>query len=221
MVTLRESIAFVARGDHQRALTQALTDAGFEAAPPPASLRMDMLPTEAQARVMHIYRALGGIQERPTLTPTSWDCALAGGLVVELDELQHFNRYRARTLEYAWALQIPWRAAYLGFCAIHESACIQTKASSKFWSTPKTELMFGTPSASKSLDGVGSPRWKQRALYDAMRDLAALNGVVKLARVSIFDDISGVPLGLALSGAARLDLNALSDFIAERTAVNR
>jgi hypothetical protein len=57
--------------------------------------------------------------------------------------------------------------------------------------------MFGTPvQGVKSLEGVGSPRWKQRALYDAMRDLAAVSGVVKLARVAVFDGVDSAPLGL-------------------------
>jgi hypothetical protein len=78
--------------------------------------------------------------------------------------------------------------------------------------------MFGTPvPGAKTFEGVGSPRWKQRALYDAIRDLAAVSGVVKLARVAIFDQIGGAPLGLALDGGAHLDLEALQELVAERT----
>ena len=44
-----------------------------------------------------------------------------GGLLVELDELQHFNRYRAMTLTPERAVQLPWRADYLTFCADHEA----------------------------------------------------------------------------------------------------
>lgn len=210
----------MAVGDLQRALVKALCEAGFESAAPPASLRTDMLPAEAQAQVFHLYRALGGVQDQPALTPTGWDCPLADGLVVELDELQHFNRYRATTLDAAWAIQLPWRTDYLRFCAVYEADCLRTKGSSEFWSTPKTVSMFGTPApGAKTLDGVGSPRWKQRALYDAMRDIAALHGVVRLARVSIFDDVGGTPLGMALSGAVSPDSESLTELIAQRTAV--
>src|SRR4051794_16852667 len=126
----------MAVGDHQRALLHALINAGFEAATAPASLRIGMLPADAQAQVLELYRTLGGIQDRPVLTPAGWDCPLVGGLIVELDELQHFNRYRATTLDPAWTLRLPWRADYLTFCAAHEADCVRTKASSKFWSTP-------------------------------------------------------------------------------------
>jgi hypothetical protein len=150
---------------------------GFEATPAPTSLRREMLAADAQAQVMELYRALGGIQDRPMLTPNGWDCPLAGGLIVELDELQHFNRYRALTLNPAWALRLPWRTDYLTFCAAYESECFRTKGRSKFWSTPKAASMFGTPVlGAKTFEGVGSPRWKQRALYDAVRDVAAVSG---------------------------------------------
>src|SRR4051812_38971708 len=99
----------MAVGDHQRALLQALIDDGIQATSTPASLRMNMLPPDGQAKVMEVYRALGGTQDQPALTPNGWDCPLADGLIVELDELQHFNRYRATTLELVWALQLPWR----------------------------------------------------------------------------------------------------------------
>jgi hypothetical protein len=37
-------------------------------------------------RVAALYRELGGQQEQPALRPGAWDLALAGGVVVELDE---------------------------------------------------------------------------------------------------------------------------------------
>lgn len=178
---------------------------------------MDVLPNDARLYVLELYRMLGGIQDRPVLTPNGWDCPVEGGLVVELDELQHFNRYRALTLQYPHAHGLPWRTTYFTYCTDHETDCLRSKASGGFWSTPKSEAMFGTPSAAKTLDGVGSPRWKQRALYDAMRDIAATSGVVRLARVSVFDPVGGVPLRLALDGRVALDVDALRELVVRRT----
>jgi hypothetical protein len=207
----------MAVGEHQRALLGALTGAGFATAARPR-LRMDMLPDQAQARIMDLYRALGGIQHRPTFTPGGWDCPLVNGLIVELDELQHFNRYRAATLEPGWTIELPWRQPYLEYCAAREGDCLRAKAGRGFWSTPKAGLMFEAATTGvKTLDGPGSPRWKQRALYDAMRDIAAVSGVVRLARLAIFDRVGDASLGLALEGRAPLDLDQLLSLVTART----
>ncbi len=49
---------------------------------------------------------------------------------------------------------------------------------------------------------------QQRALYDAMRDVTALHGDVRLVRMSVYDDLGGVPLANVLSGTAPLDADA-------------
>ena len=46
---------------------------------------------------MHVYRRLGGIRPEPRVAPGGWD-VVAGGYAWELDEEQHFNRYRLITL---------------------------------------------------------------------------------------------------------------------------
>jgi hypothetical protein len=56
-----------------------------------------------------------------------------GGLIVALDQLEHFNRYGAANAQPAWALRLPWRIEYLTFCTAHESDCVRAKMSSKFW----------------------------------------------------------------------------------------
>jgi hypothetical protein len=55
------------------------------------------------------------------------------------------------------------------------------------------------------LDGAGAPRWKQRALYDAMKDTArsAGAGAAVLARVSVWDPVAGATLGEAPRRATR------------------
>jgi hypothetical protein len=43
----------------------------------------------------------------PPLRPGAWDLVFADGLVVELDEELHFNRYRAQSLQNEWATDLP------------------------------------------------------------------------------------------------------------------
>ena len=40
----------------------------------------------------------------------------------------------------------------------------------------------------------GAPRWKQRAIYDAMKDTVAAGAKgVRVARLSVYDNVSGFP----------------------------
>jgi len=153
----------------------------------------------------------------PPLRPGAWDLAFEGGLVVELDEELHFNRYRARTLRFPWTLDLPWRETYLRHCRDREPECLAAGRWGKRWTNPSCESMFGPPDTAGMLDGAGSPRWKQRALYDAMKDVVALQSAnLRLCRLSVWDQIGGVSLGDVLAGA-KLERAELSELVAQRT----
>jgi hypothetical protein len=109
------------------------------------------------------------------LTPGPWDL-LVDGVLVELDEQMHFNRYRTVTLELAAYRELPRfpRAAYREFCSSRETECRRHGWSSGAWTDPSSERHFGAPRPQGELRGAGSPRWKQRAVYDAMKDLTSL-----------------------------------------------
>ena len=157
----------------------------------------------------------------PPLRPGAWDLAFDEGLVVELDEELHFNRYRTQTLQPAWAAALPWHDAYLAFSNKHEQQCLAAGKWGKRWTNPSCESMFGPPGAPGALDVAGAPRWKQRALYDAVKDIAALNSrTVRLARLAVWDLIGSTRLGDALIGGAQIDLDQLRDLIARRTTAN-
>jgi hypothetical protein len=70
-----------------------------EAATVPRAPRLDSLPATTAASVLDLYSALGGVQLTPKLAPGGWDVVFADGLLLELDEDMHFNRYRKITLE--------------------------------------------------------------------------------------------------------------------------
>jgi hypothetical protein len=138
-------------------------------------------------------------------------------MIVELDESAHFNRYRGATLQPAWARHLPWHGAYAEFSVQFEDVCLKERGWGGYWTNTSTERLFGPPGLQRSLQGAGSPRWKQRALYDAMRDIAALHGIVRLVRLSVYDELRGSQLGRALSGKAPLDTESLRALIETRT----
>jgi hypothetical protein len=78
--------------------------------------------------------------------------------------------------------------------------------------------MFGPPGEAGVLEGAGAPRWKQRALYDAIKDIAALTSTaLHLVRLSVWDTIGDVRLGDALSGGAPIDPERLRELVEQRT----
>lgn len=169
--------------------------------------------------ILPIYRRLGGIQENPTLRPGGWDMN-AGGILVELDEEQHFNRYRAATLESDWAHQLPWAPMYRTWCDTEEDTCLRRAGSLGLWSSPSPERQFGPSASPRMLDSPGgSARWKQRAIYDAIRDAASACGVIRnhqVARVSVHDTVAGTSLNAILAGKALPDIEALIALIHAR-----
>lgn len=142
--------------------------------------------------------------------------AFEGPMVVEFDEELHFNRYRAATLSVSWEQTLPWRQAYLRHCADHEAECLAAGRWGKRWTNDSCDRMFsGGPAG--DLNGDGAPRWKQRALYDAMKDGVAHAGMgVELVRLSVYDDVAGQQLGVALESTASLPSRALLGLLAQR-----
>jgi hypothetical protein len=161
-----------------------------------------------------VYRALGGESRQPQFRPGQWDLAFDGGLLLELDEELHFNRYRRLTLEPDWAASLPWRTDYLRFSEEHERDCFSAAGWGRRWTNPSCEAMFGAADPPGIFTSSGGPRWKQRALYDAMKDAWALDAHdSRLARLATVDVINGVRLGDALEGRSALDPEALHEFL--------
>lgn len=93
----------VATGARVRALATLLTDGGWTQVTPPRLPRVAELSDGQQDRIRSLYDLLGGSPDHfPRIRPGGWDLAFEtadGLLFVELDEEQHFNRYRAQTLD--------------------------------------------------------------------------------------------------------------------------
>lgn len=142
---------------------------------------------------------------------------LQDGLLVELDEELHFNRYRALTLGAPWAADLPWREDYLRYCSQNESACVAAAKWGKRWTNPSCERLFGVAGPAGSFEGNGAPRWKQRALYDAIKDAFALSQQeYRLARVAVYDDIDGRTLEEVLRSPRPDDAEAVAELVRSR-----
>lgn len=140
--------------------------------------------------VIRSYRRLGGILKDPPLSFGKWDICL-DGFIVELDEEQHFNRYRAITLDsYIYHLENGFDIfAYKKYCLDNERSCLAKSSWGKYWTNPSTEKQFGLPAPKGDLNGNGSPRWKQRAFYDYLRDIFAIIHRIPVIRISVYDKL--------------------------------
>jgi len=183
---------------------------------PPAP-RLERLSPVGRLRVLTTYQSLGGSSTAPSLRPGAWDLAFDGDLVVELDEELHFNRYRAITLAAEWAAELPWRETYGTLATTHERACLNAGQWGKRWTNPSCERLFGVADPPGNFGPVGAPRWKQRALYDAIKDIAVLDKRdIQLVRLATVDRVGEVFLQDALEGRATLDRDALRDLVEQR-----
>jgi hypothetical protein len=209
----------VRTGKRALALVSLLELAGVRtggSAPP--GPRLADLGGDVAESIIGLYRSLGGNRPTPTLRPGKWDLVLEDDLLIELDEELHFNRYRRATLEPKWAHMLPWRDDYARHCDQMEGICLSAGSWGKRWSTPSCEAMFGSAGPPGRLLEGGAPRWKQRALYDAIKDgYAATRGSRSVARVSVHDRVGGLELGRVLEGCACVDPTDVVALIRRRT----
>jgi hypothetical protein len=140
--------------------------------------------------IERIYHVLGGGLSSIPLNLRSWDIEF-NGIAIELDEHLHFNRYRGATLMssgYACLPGFPLES-YGRYCSECEDKCLQAGGYGGKWSNASSEVQFGEASSSKNFSGNGSPRWKQRAFYDFVKDLSPLLIGVTVVRISIWDTV--------------------------------
>ena len=194
-----------------------LKERGLTPTERPKAPRLQNLSSDLRESVSDLYRSLGGQQDQPIFRPGSWDLSL-GGVLIELDEDLHYNRYRETTLAPDWAATLPWTPTYVGHCQVCETECLRAGKWGKRWTNASSARMFSEGSPPGDLSDKGSPRWKQRALYDALKDAFAVqSGTVRVARLSVDDGINGTRLGDALEQRAGLDLDGLLELLETRT----
>ena len=137
--------------------------------------------------VKEVYKSLGGILETPPVNTGTWDIDLES-LIIELDEENHFNRYRLITLDApTYMISNNFNVEhYRKYCRSYEKKCPTTQ---KRWTNPSAEKQFGESGAEGDFSGNGPARWKQRAFYDYLKDLYSEITGVPVLRISIYDQV--------------------------------
>jgi len=164
--------------------------------------RKELLSSRWASEIYDIYKQLGGILDDFPSRIGQWDVSLSQSVAVdnfgsgrdvliELDEEQHLNRYRCKTLKAAFYGELASfpREEYIQYCKSHEDAALRKAAHGGFWTNKSSEKQFGPAGVNGILDGNGSPRWKQRAFYDMLKDLTPLLVDISVARISVWDRI--------------------------------
>lgn len=201
-------------GRRAEVLAELLEHVGYRRRTNPRRPRLPDLERAKADCLVAIYRRLGGQVAEPVLTTGPWDLSF-DGLLVELDEELHFNRYRAATLRVA---RRPWTDLYVGYCLDGGPRCRRAGLFGRRWTTPSAEPHFGPPDIPGVLDGAGSPRWKQRAILDTVKDHARRDDPVPMARVAIYDRVGDHTLEAILDDH-RFDLaEAVCALVDARTA---
>lgn len=211
-------VDMVATGARASALVRLLSECGWEQVAPPPLPRFADLSTGVQALIRHTYDLLGGAPEQfDRIRPGGYDLAFTtpdGMLLVELDEEQHFNRYRALTLPAAGRLGLPWVPAYLDYCARHEARLLPGWGTGRRWTNPSAARFFGEPSPPGDFTGNGAPRWRQRAFYDSVKDALPRR---TLSRVSVYDTVvDGLTLESQLRRPEAADVEAVRALVSGR-----
>lgn len=146
--------------------------------------------SEYDGEIQRVYRQLGGVMESYPVNVGKYDCAF-NGIIVELDEYLHFNRYRMITLNskaYVDMKNFPLDR-YKSYCELFEQRCLSAGSYGGKWTNDSCEKQFGSAGRNGDLNGNGSPRWKQRAFYDYLKDVGCFLLGQKLIRLSIYDKI--------------------------------
>lgn len=146
--------------------------------------------------VKDVYTNLKGQLDEIPLNIGNWDVSTEK-FIIELDEELHFNRYRAITL--TSDLYNNHKSfnpkEYLLFCNEFETLCLKAGGYGGKWKNNSTEKMFLKSDSFKVLEGNGSSRWKQRAYYDFVKDIASMIIDIPVIRISIYDKYNGSTIG--------------------------
>lgn len=140
--------------------------------------------------IFAIYRELGGIQSEIPVGIKSKDLdVVINRKLLELDEENHFNRYRLLTLKASIynANKAFNTERYKRYCQEHESKC---QMRGGYWTSPSSEKQFGISNTPGDFKGNGSARLKQRAFYDMLKDFIPHISGNPIRRIAIYDHVN-------------------------------
>lgn len=183
-------------GKRENNLRQILTESGIIKEPKLAVPRIRSLVLlddlgEYGRTVQKVFSDLGG-KDGEIDFRSRWDI-FGDQYIIELDEELHFNQYRLLTLNsplYKCGRLKPFPLEkYKGFCQDYSEKCKSAGSFGRKWRTDRSVVMFGAAGNPGDLSGNGSPRWKQRAFYDFIKDMSILVTNIPVVRLSIYDKI--------------------------------
>lgn len=139
--------------------------------------------------IVNVYHRLGGILTTIPARVGEYDIDTPN-FIIELDEENHFNRYRLSTLQsdvyndnYNLDVEL-----YKGYCKSYENKCCTY---GQYASSDSTNKQFGKSVVDGDLKDVNRTRWKQRAFYDYIKDITSLVIGVPIIRISIYEVYKG------------------------------
>ena len=171
----------------------------------------ELLESEYYAGALKIYKNLGGVLSEIPVKAGPYDIDTRE-FIIELDEENHFNRYRLATLDsviYQENKNLDV-AKYKTFCRQYEANCCTHGG---YWGNSSTQKMFGVSPVDGDF-GIDAPsRWKQRAFYDYIKDVTSIVLDVPILRISIYDLYKGYTIDSLIKGSYK---KALIGYINER-----
>lgn len=148
---------------------------------------IDYKSQQFYSELLSIYHKLNGTQKDIPFNIGNYDCVI-DNTIVELDEENHFNRYRYITLEATIYKKngVLNKERYSSYCKLYEDKC---RKNGGFWCNDSSDRLFGQSDLPGIIGKHGSSRWKQRAFYDMLKDHIPLILNVPVKRISIYDEI--------------------------------
>ena len=138
-----------------------------------------------------VFKSLGGINMD---IPANLGMHLQyQGLLIQIDDELHFNRYRKISLESSFYKDHSGFKVleYLRNCRIEEKECIKSGLAGSNWHNPKAKKMFGDSEepGDLSMERNGSSAWKLRAWIDFIQDISGEIMGYKVLRISVYDKL--------------------------------
>ncbi len=156
----------------------------------PSVATAELSGTRYENDLMEAYKLLEG---RATFPDIKFQAGFLefGRFYVVLDDVSHFNRYRAKTLKLDFYEQLKSfpLAKYRIYSRNFEAECLKAAASGQLWSNAEAEKHFGHSQVSGDLGLSGSAGWKLTALKDVAVDLIARKRKMRMLRIAVWDDL--------------------------------
>ena len=158
-----------------------------------------------------VYKKLGGTLSEVPMRVGAYDIDTTE-FVIELDEENHFNRYRLATLDSTIYLENKNFdvSKYRTFCNQYEDKCC---THGKYWENSSTQKMFGVSFVDGDFGENAPSRWKQRAFYDFIKDATSKVLDIPILRISVYDQYKGYTIESLIKGENE---KALIGYIDER-----